>query len=340
MKIVLAFDSFKGCLSSQQACRAAAGGVRQAFPDAQVVEVPVSDGGEGLTSVLTRALGGRIITIGVHGPLMEPVEAHYGISADGQTAILEMAEACGLPLVPPELRNPERTTTYGFGQMLADAIRRGCSHVLVGIGGSATCDAGLGMMQALRDEGIDRYPDIVVACDVQNPLNGPDGAACVFAPQKGADPAMVQRLDRMLTQLLAAEHTTTQPGDGAAGGLAFALRHWLHATLRPGIGLVLDTIGFDDLIRGADAVVTGEGKSDLQTLMGKVPAGILERARRQGIVCHLLSGQVEHVPDLLAAGFASVRSIHEGDVRSLSELMQPSVSMANLARSVGRLPKL
>ncbi len=346
MKIVIALDSFKGCLTSREACSAVAEVIAETYPQAEAIAMPVSDGGEGLTEVLTEAMGGTMVEVKVHGPLMEAITARYGISKEGETAIMEMAEACGLPLVPIELRNPEKTTTYGFGEMIADALQRGCRKFIMGIGGSATCDAGVGMMEALgwsqkpHDEWSKKI-QILVACDVQNPLNGPNGAAYVFAPQKGADPAMVKRLDAKLTKLLEEEHTTTLPGDGAAGGLGFALRHWLHAFLIPGIELVLDKLNFEKQTADADLIITGEGQSDRQTLMGKVPYGVLCKGKGEKRFGNgkapqviLLSGNIRDRKELSAAGFDYIASINEGDNRPLEVLMRNEVAKENLKKSV------
>ena len=373
MKTIIALDSFKGCLTSTEACQAAATGVRLADPMADVLLVPLSDGGEGLTSVLTHAMHGQMVTVRVHGPLMEPITAQYGI-ADQQTAIIEMAAACGLPLVPAGLRDPERTTTFGFGEMILDALHRGCKQLILGIGGSATNDAGMGMLQALgatisfsNHEGedtdlahssiacggnlaqiasIDATPlsdiynnvCILVASDVHNPLCGPTGAAHIFAPQKGADPEAVERLDQGLHHVQQLAHVAdSQPGDGAAGGLGFALRHYLHTSMRPGIELVLDQLHFDQTIADADLIITGEGKSDAQTLMGKVPMGVLKHAQRQGIPVHLIAGCIEDAEQLSAGGFSGLRCINEDDHAPLSELMKPERAIENIQKTVQKI---
>lgn len=376
--IIIALDSFKGCLSSQDAGMAAAEGVRLADPNASVKVMPLSDGGEGLTEVLIHALGGHNVTVQVHGPLMEPLSASYGIV--GATAIIEMAAACGLPLVPIAQRNPLHTTTYGFGEMILDAIHRGCTSLILGIGGSATNDAGLGMLQALgagikmRNASgetvalgqshrvhtmaeavtggmlcdvisIDTQAisclenvSILVACDVQNPLCGAQGAACVFAPQKGADADAVKRLDAGLSHILyniCGEKTL--PGDGAAGGLGFALRHFLHAQMQPGIELVLSQLHFDELLSETDLIITGEGKSDAQTLMGKVPMGVLKRALAKSKPVHLIAGIIEDKEMLKNNGFTDVHCINEGDNAPLTELMQADHAYANIRKTVARI---
>ena len=346
MMIVLAFDSFKGCLSAREACRAAALGVTAVCPEKQVVELPLRDGGEGLVNCVERLLPVQQVTVKVHGPLMEPVDAVYACSADGRTAYMEMAAASGLTLVPAEQRNPLLTTTYGVGEMIADALGRGCEQIVMGIGGSATCDAGQGMLQALHDRGC--WPvecRIVVACDVDNPLYGPQGAAYVFAPQKGATPEQVVELDHRLrdfalrTELdgVASRELALHRGAGAAGGLGYALLAYLGAELRSGIDIVLDLARFDQLIAKADLVITGEGKSDLQTLMGKVPHGVLKRCKAAGVPVWWLSGAIDDAEGALAREFNLVRSINANDHRPLEQLMQPQVAMANMQQCVEQL---
>lgn len=349
-KVIIAIDSFKGCLSSIEANKAAA----KAFNNA--VCLPISDGGEGMTEAF-KAMGFEYeeVTTKVHGPLMEEIYAKYlilkgysGTFSDKKendlTAVMEMAAACGLPLVPMSKRNPEKTTTYGFGEMLIDAISRGCKHIIIGIGGSATCDAGKGMLEAIEklsdrsllsyQEGNTQKISIDVACDVDNPLYGPNGAAYVFAPQKGADKEMVKRLDSFLKDLYESSGCKDSvPGDGAAGGLGFALRYFLGATLKPGIDVVLDTLGFDKYLEEAELIITGEGKCDRQTLMGKVPYGILQRAKSKGIPVVLIAGKVEDKESLIEAGFNDVICINESEERPLEILMQASVAKDNITKT-------
>ena len=343
MKIILAFDSFKGSLSAEEACHAAAEGLHTRYPDADIVEMPLSDGGEGLVACLARCLPLKHVSIQAHGPLMEEIEATYALSEDGTTAYMEMASTSGLTLVPEDKRNPLLTTTYGVGEMILDAQRRGCRHIVMGIGGSATCDGGEGMLQALEDQRLLFEAEeirITVACDVNNPLYGPDGAAYVFAPQKGATTEQVIELDQRLRDFalrcekagLATHELAQHPGAGAAGGLGYGLMACLGATLHSGIDILLDTLQFDDQIREADFIITGEGHSDRQTLMGKVPHGVLRRAQRLHVPVHLLSGGIDNGEELLNAGFASVRSINEGDPRPLNVLMQPMVAKEKLQK--------
>lgn len=304
--------------------------------------MPVSDGGEGLTECIAAAVKVRWVSVRVTGPLSEPVTARYALSADGTTAYMEMAAAAGLTLVPPERRNPLLTTTRGVAEMLLDAVGRGCRRVVMGIGGSATCDGGQAMVDALRPH-LPLPVEVIVASDVTSPLYGPQGAAFVFAPQKGATPAQVEQLDERLRRFarlteqqgFASPSLAEAPGAGAAGGLGYGLMAYVGATLRSGIDLMLDVIGFDRYLQqGVTAVLTGEGCSDAQTLMGKVPMGILCRALPHGVPVHLASGAVADGARLLTAGFASVGSINTGDDRPLHVLMRPEVAKANLQRYV------
>ena len=364
MKIITAFDSFKGCMSAQEACHAAASGVQERYPDAEVVCLPISDGGEGMVDCIAEALDVEIITVKVHDPLMLEIETKYAISfsscnsanEEQKTAYMEMAAASGLTLVPMEKRNPMITTTYGVGEMILDAIRRGCTKIIMGIGGSATCDGGQGMIECLRPF-LPLPAEIIVASDVSNPLYGPDGAAYVFAPQKGATPEQVILLDQRLRDFaretesagIASPELVNHPGAGAAGGLGYGLMAYLNAKLTSGVDLLLDAILFDQQIADADLVLTGEGKTDGQTLYNnikgdafdqesgteapkKVPMGVLARAKRLSIPCTLLSGAIEDSQELLLAGFSEVRSINEGDNRPIEELMRKENAMENMHR--------
>lgn len=355
MKIIIAIDSFKGCLSSADAGQAAALGIREAIPDAQVVIVPVSDGGEGMMEAFTAAMGGTIVSAPCHDPLMRPITANYGISPDGTTAIVEMAQASGLTLVKPAERDAWRATTYGTGELIADALCRGCTHLLMGLGGSATTDGGQGMLEAIGSSRPPQSPlkrggweglqaRFTIASDVKNPLCGPNGAAHVYGPQKGADRAMAERLDERLRQFadLTARTLGTDyrdfPGAGAAGGLGFALLAYLNAEMRSGIDLLMDMVGFDDLLHDADLVVTGEGSADRQTLMGKLPQGILRRAWGHGVRAVLLAGRVADREALLDAGFAAVECINPPG-SPLSECLQPQVARRRLATTTSQLMK-
>lgn len=348
MKFILAFDSFKECITAAEACEAARLGVFDAVPDAEIVMLPMSDGGEGLSACLAAALHLHWRTIAAHDALMRPLTARYALSADGQTAVMEMAATCGLGLIAPADRDVMRATTAGVGEMLLDAVRQGVRRIFLGIGGSATCDGGRGMMQVLMPhhtefEGV----EIIVACDVTNPLCGPDGAAFVFAPQKGASPAQVAELDERLQRFAhdceaadgplprpASPALARHPGAGAAGGLGYGLMALLGARLTSGIESVLALLDFDAHLRGATMVITGEGRSDSQTLQGKVPMGVLQRSIAQGVPVVLLSGAIADAEALIAAGFHKAHSINAADSRPLAELMRPEVAKANLRAAV------
>lgn len=372
MKIILAFDSYKGCLSAADVCAAAREGVLSVCPDAEVVSVPLSDGGEGLVECFLRLGKASPVQAKVHGPLMEEVVATYAISEDGQTAWMEMASACGLTLVPLERRDVMTATTYGLGEMMLDALKRGVRHIVLGIGGSATCDGGQGMLlalgmlkstnevlpQPLNRHRRHRFTDIVdidqpmstmsiltVACDVDNPLYGESGAAYVFAPQKGATAEQVKLLDERLRAFaketedkgIATPEDAFHPGAGAAGGLGYALLTYLGAALKPGIDVVLDACGFDERLIGADLVLTGEGCSDEQTTHGKVAAGVLKRAKEQRVKTVLMAGQIKDKAALKDGGFDLLVCVNEGDERPLDVLMQPEVARENIRRMCQRL---
>lgn len=372
MKIVIASDSFKGSLSSIEVATAARRGILAVYPDCEVVSVNVADGGEGTVEAIVEALGGEIITTTVSDPLGRPIQAKYGIA--GSKAIIEMAAASGLPLLCPEERNPWLTSTYGTGEMIMDAINRGCCHLLVGIGGSATNDAGTGMLQALgfrffnaqKQEITDcrggRMQDIVcidnsavpegvrqaqftVACDVDTPFCGPDGAAPVFAPQKGADKEMVARLDAGMASLAkvieSTYHINIVPlaGAGAAGGMGGGFRAFLNATLQRGIEMVLDAIQFDQIIQNADLIITGEGKIDFQTAKGKTAAGVLGRAKKQGIPVVAIGGCVEMCESVEQMGFAGIYPILEEKV-PLEIAMQSDFAASNVEKTVKKILSL
>ncbi|MDR3061744.1 MAG: glycerate kinase [Dysgonamonadaceae bacterium] len=369
-KIVIAIDSFKGCLSSMEAGQAASEGVRLIYPACETTVIPIADGGEGILNVLTTVTGGRYISVYAHNPLMEFIETQYGISGDGKTALIEMASISGLPLVPENKRNPMLTTTFGTGELIKDALDKGCREFIIGIGGSATNDAGLGMLQALgyrfldyqgnelgqgghmmkNVSGIDFsnvHPALkecrfTVACDVNNPFYGIEGAAHVFARQKGADDRMIRELDTGMQSLSEVIKKTTGkdiskfPGTGAAGGLGGGFLAFLNATLKPGIELLLDTLHFQDKIKNTDLIVTGEGRADKQTAMGKVPFGILKEAKKQNIPVIIIAGGIEDVPEMNRAGFSGVFSILPGPV-SLEKAMQSNDAKENITRLISQI---
>jgi glycerate kinase len=278
--------------------------------------------------------------------LGDAVEAEY--LSDGTTAVIEVAAACGLTLVEESRRDVMRADTYGVGQLLDDALKSGCRRLVVGLGGTATCDGGRAMVEALRDSGRnlrERTAEVVLACDVCNPLFGPEGAAFVFAPQKGATEQEVRVLDERLRSFAretqeegwAPASLAQHPGAGAAGGLGYALMAYLGAKMHSGIETVLSLLSFDEALEGADLVITGEGRSDAQTLMGKAPTGVLQHGSRKGVPVWLLSGAVEDEEALREAGFALVHSINEGDQRPLSQLMRPETAAAQLREAVRRV---
>lgn len=341
MKIIIAIDSFKGCLTSMEANEAAAEGIRRAYPDAEIVKVPVSDGGEGYMDAFHAAIGGQLEEVSVRDPLMRPVVAKYLLRSD--LAVIEIAQASGLTLLTQEERNPMVATSYGTGQLVADAVRKGAKHIIMGLGGSATSDAGMGMLRALIDtyakhgqwDDIEVLKDVsfTIASDVKNPLLGEQGAAHVFAPQKGATPEMVLALDERARKFaeLSAKHfgydRSQMPGAGAAGGLGYAFLQYLNAESIPGIQLLLDTIHFKDLVADADLIITGEGSADRQTLMGKLPMGILEQSGR--VPVYLIAGRICDREALLNAGFARVECINPPNL-PLEQALRKDVAQHNI----------
>lgn len=356
MRIVVAPDSFKGSVSAVGVAEAMERGIRRVFPSADVRKMPIADGGEGTVEALVSATGGTVHEIEVTGPLGERVRAHWGVLGDGKTAVIEMAAASGLPLVPADQRDPGRATTFGTGELIGAALDAGLRKIIIGIGGSATNDGGAGMARALGvrflDASGDELPDggaalarlqridlagfdarlneteIVVACDVDNPLCGPRGASAVFGPQKGATPEAVEELDRALARFaLCAKAATgrdvaTLPGAGAAGGLGAGLLLFTHAKLRPGVEIVLEAVGFADFVRNADFVITGEGRTDFQTAFGKAPVGVAKVAKLFGVPVFCLSGGLgEGADDVLAHGVDATLSICERPM-TLDECMR------------------
>ena len=343
-KILLVPDSFKGTLSSRQVCQVMSGQLRRFFPQAQVKSIPVADGGEGSVEAFLAAAGGERRTRTVTGPFGEPVEAFYGILGDGRTAVIEMAACAGLPLAEGRL-NPERATTYGVGELLLAAKEAGCTKAILGLGGSCTNDGGAGAAAALgakftRADGAAFVPtggtlgeiaaldvspvaqalqgmELTAMCDIDNPLYGEAGAAAVFAPQKGADAAMVARLDAALRHLgqVAARclgrDFSHLPGAGAAGGLGFGMAAFCGAQLRMGIDAVLDAVGFDSLLPGTDVVFTGEGKIDSQSARGKVVSGVAVRCRKAGVPVVAVVGQIgQGFEEMYQQGLTAVFSIN------------------------------
>ena len=320
-RYVLVPDSFKGTLASREVCAILREEILRVKPDAEVVSIPVADGGEGSVDAFLTAVGGQRVQMPCHGPHLEEMTGFYGLLPDG-TAVVEMAAAAGLPLVGSRLE-PDTATTYGVGELMADAAARGARRIILGLGGSATNDGGCGAAAALGARFLDEQgnaflptggnldriahidlrgqrslPEITVMCDIDNPLCGPTGASAVFGPQKGADPEMVRRLDgnlRHLAEVIRRDldvEILDLPGAGAAGGMGGGAAAFWNGTLKMGIETVLDTVGFDQTVRGARLVITGEGRLDGQSLRGKVVSGVAARAKRAGVPVVALVGAV------------------------------------------------
>ena len=376
-KIIIACDSYKGCLTSREVNEAIASGLKEwnaedaspemknLSPDDSVPEIitlEMSDGGEGMLDAFLSAMKGERVKIHAHDALMRWIEAEYGMVDD--TAIIEIAQTAGLDLIEPELRNPMKATSWGVGEMMMNAYRRGVRRFIVGLGGSATSDCGIGMLKAMGDDWkkIRQECSFVLASDVTNPLCGENGAAHVFAPQKGADAMMVRMLDARARKFaeVSAKHfgydRSEEPGAGAAGGLGYAFLQYFNAEARPGAELLLDEIGFDVLILNADLVITGEGHSDRQTLMGKLPQRILEHilkckeSDKSHIACSqlagdckspdpsfplvwLVSGGVSDRQAMLDAGFDRVIQVTPEGM-PLDEAMKPEVARHHIIKAI------
>jgi glycerate kinase len=326
MRIVIAPDSYKGSLSATEVCDIVEGAILKIMPTAEIVKIPLSDGGEGLVEVLVRHQAGEMVRIRTKDPLFREITAAYGI-LNGGVAVIEMSAASGLPLLAPDEHNPLKTSTYGTGEMIADAINRGCRKIILGLGGSATNDGGLGVANALGvrfydqnmellapiGENLNRVTtidtslmepllqevEIIIACDVENVLCGIQGAAAIYGPQKGANSEMVAFLDQglqtfgRLLENKTAKNLVALKGIGAGGGMALPLVALLKAQLKSGLDIVLDQIEFDSVISGADMIITGEGKTDAQSVMGKVISGVGKRGKKQNIPVVVISGSLD-----------------------------------------------
>jgi glycerate 2-kinase len=327
MKILIAIDSFKGSISSVQGSEAISKGIREVYPDAEILSLPLADGGEGTVEAMVYATGGMFVEKEVVGPLGKKLNAVYGITNNGKTAIIEVAAACGLPLLAEHELNPMKTTSYGVGELIVDAMEKGCRNFIIGLGGSATNDAGVGMLQAIGyrfldennkevpvgGQGLSKINHIVtrnahpllkectfqIACDVKNYLHGEDGAAYVFGPQKGATPEMVVELDNglhnfasIVTRDLGIDVHHIE-GTGAAGGLGAAFFGFLHGNMKSGVNLILDQIELESKLPGVNIVITGEGMLDGQTSMGKAPSGVAELASKKNIPVIALAGGIK-----------------------------------------------
>lgn len=374
MKVTIAIDSLKGSLTSLEAGQAAAEGIRRVYEDADICIRPLADGGEGTVEALVRGMGGELKRITVTGPLGKPVVCEYGIIKESGTAVIEMAGAAGITMVDEEERNPLYTTTYGVGEVIRDAVRSGCRRFVVGIGGSATNDGGIGMLQALGYGILDKegrqvpygarglteiasvtddnvLPELSgctfrIACDVTNPLCGEQGCSAVFGPQKGADPEMIRQMDGWLEHFAALSQEKypaadpLRPGTGAAGGLGFAFLGFTKAVLESGVKIVLDETKLEDYVRDADLVITGEGRLDGQTVMGKAPIGVAKTAKKYGKPVIGFSGCV--TKDAVACnreGIDAFFPILRGVV-TLDEAMRTENAGANLADTAEQVFRL
>ncbi len=368
MNVVIAIDSFKGSMTSMQAGLSAARGVKRVYKDAHITVCPLADGGEGTVDALVNGCDGRMTQVQVTGPAGRPVICPYGIIDETHTAIIEMSGAAGITLVCGEEKNPLNTTTYGVGEVIKDAIQHGCRHFIVGIGGSATNDGGVGMLQALGFGFLDQcgsqicfgakgledlasittdhvLPELKectfrVACDVSNPLCGDQGCSAVYGPQKGASPETVPLMDAWLSRYaaLAGEQfppaDAKYPGAGAAGGMGFAFLTFCNATLEPGVQIVLEETGLRQYIQDADLVITGEGRLDGQTVMGKAPMGVAGMAKEYGKPVLAFSGCVTR--DATACNAEGIDAFFPilRNVVSLKEAMNPEHAMENMADTV------
>lgn len=371
MKVVVAIDSFKGSMSSMEAGNAVRAGILEAVPQAQVYVYPLADGGEGTVEALVDGMGGQKVKAFVTGPLGEKAECVYGIIPGRKLAVIEMAQAAGLPMVPEQYRNPMNTTTYGVGELILNAIERGCRDFIIGLGGSATNEAGIGMLHALGYEFLNQAGEAIgktgadllniaavdcskalpvlkkcrfqVACDVTNPLFGPRGATYIYGPQKGAAPEMLQIFDKAMKNLSQVVKRGTGnddadiPGAGAAGGLGYAFLAFLNAELKPGRDIILREVGIETGMEGADYVITGEGRLDKQTVMGKGPIGVAKLGKKHGAKVIGLAGSV--TKDILLCneeGIDGCFSIVQ-EPCSIEKAMEPEKARYNLRMTARQL---
>ena len=368
MKIVIAIDAFKGSLTSIDAGNTIKSAILKVKPDADVIVKPMADGGEGTTDALIDGLNGRKVNITVTGPLGTAVNAYYGILPETNTAVMEMAQAAGITLISENQKNPFIATTYGVGEMILDACKKGCKNFIIGIGGSATNDGGLGMLKALGYSFLDLNGKDVgegakalshiqtiddknvspllascnfrIACDVNNPLYGPNGATYIYGPQKGVTKEQLPILDNSMkhfahisSDFLGVEHTNT-PGAGAAGGMGFAFLSCLNASLIPGIELIIEAVDLENAIKECDIVITGEGRLDYQTAMGKAPVGIARLAKKYNKKVIAFAGSVtEDAVNCNQAGIDAFFPINRG-ITSLEDAMIPENAKRNLFATV------
>lgn len=374
MKVVIAIDSLKGSLSSMEAGMAIKDGILAAKPDAEVIVKPLADGGEGTTDALIEGMNEERIDLTVTGPMHTPVDAYYGYLKDTNTAVMEMASAAGITLVPDSEKNPLLATSYGVGEMINDAIQRGCRNFIIGIGGSVTNDGGIGMLKALGVRFLDENGEdageggqalakiaridvsgmnpllkechIQVACDVNNPLCGKNGSTYVYGPQKGVTEDMKKTLDeamahfaRVTSETLENDYMNT-PGAGAAGGLGYAFLAYTGAALTPGIELILDAVGLEEELSGADVVVTGEGRLDFQTAMGKAPVGVARLAKKYNAKVIAFAGSVtKEATACNKEGIDAFFPILRG-VCTLAEAMDPVTARNNMTATVEQVFRL
>ena len=374
MKVVIAIDSLKGSLSSMEAGTAIKDGILAAKPDAEVIVKPLADGGEGTTDALIEGMNGERIDLTVTGPMHTPVDAYYGYLKDTNTAVMEMASAAGITLVPDSEKNPLLATSYGVGEMINDAIQRGCRNFIIGIGGSVTNDGGIGMLKALGVRFLDENGEdageggqalakvaridvsgmnpllkechIQVACDANNPLCGENGSTYVYGPQKGVTEDMKKTLDeamahfaRVTSETLENDYMNT-PGAGAAGGLGYAFLAYTGAALTPGIELILDAVGLEEELSGADVVVTGEGRLDFQTAMGKAPVGVARLAKKYNAKVIAFAGSVtKEATACNKEGIDAFFPILRG-VCTLAEAMDPVAARNNMTATVEQVFRL
>ena len=374
MKVVIAIDSLKGSLSSMEAGTAIKDGILAAKPDAEVIVKPLADGGEGTTDALIEGMNGERIDLTVTGPMHTPVDAYYGYLKDTNTAVMEMASAAGITLVPDSEKNPLLATSYGVGEIINDAIQRGCRNFIIGIGGSVTNDGGIGMLKALGVRFLDENGEdageggqalakvaridvsginpllkechIQVACDVNNPLCGENGSTYVYGPQKGVTEDMKKTLDEAMAHFARVTSESLEndymniPGAGAAGGLGFAFLAYVGATLTPGIELILDAVGLEDELSGADVVVTGEGRLDFQTAMGKAPVGVAKLAKKYNARVVAFAGSVtKEATACNKEGIDAFFPILRG-VCTLADAMDPVNARNNMIATVEQVFRL
>lgn len=370
LRVTIAIDSFKGSVSSLEAGNAVKEGILSVDPQAQVTVRGLADGGEGTVDALVDGLGGRRVVIKAKGPLLDEVDACYGILPNN-VAVMEMAASSGLDLVPVSLRNPLKTTTFGVGEMIRDALHQGCRRFIIGIGGSATNDSGTGMLRALgykflKEDGTEiefgaqglkdvasiddsavepllKSAEFMIACDVNNPLCGPNGCSAIYGPQKGATPEMVEQMDGYLhhfseiTKAYNSKADAVIPGTGAAGGLGYAFLNFLHGTLRSGIDIIIDETKLEDYIKDADLVITGEGRIDQQTSMGKAPSGVAKLAKRYHIpVIGVAGGLTKDAYVCHDIGIDAVFAVLPG-IMTLEEAMKKDVAQSNLKNAASEI---